>query len=279
MPNGLIETIKAVNISLDAIRFRLQSIAGSLFQGEKRGKIAILLPGVPGSLYSDRSEIVVRLVRDGFVVIAPEYMGTFASDGKFTFENAVDTTLDLIDSISKRKKFYDVWQGKYFVVSVKPVKNKTLLLGGSFGASVALVAGSKSKQVNHIIGISTQATYRESQEGNREMLRIMEEGFPHVYRTGVAARRRFERGSIDLNAIEYSKELAKKNVLLIHGMKDQTVRYRESLKLYQRLTKGSSSGSKRIILLESKGHSGGSLAGEKEIYQKIKRWLKETGMK
>ncbi|MHB1907404.1 MAG: alpha/beta hydrolase family protein [Nitrososphaerales archaeon] len=279
MPNRLIETIKVVNIGLDAIRFRLQSVAGSLFQGEKRDKIAILLPGVPGSLYSDRSEIVARLVRDGFVVIAPEYIGTFASDGKFTFENAVDTILYMIDSIAKGKKFYDVWQGKYFAVSVRPVKNKVLLLGGSFGGSVALVAGSKSKQVNHIVGISTQGTYRESQESNREMLRIMAEGFPHVYRTDIIARRRFERGSVDLNPIEYSNELAKKNVLLIHGMKDNVVRYRESLKLHERLTKESLGGSKRIILLENKSHSGGSLAGEKEIYQKIKRWLRETGMK
>lgn len=249
-------------------------LAGSLFQGEKARKVAILLPGIPGSLFSDRSELVKKLVKDRFVIIAPEYFGTYSSGGRFTFENAVESVLLVIEALEKSESFYDIWTRKKF--NVKP-RNKILLLGGSFGASVALVACAKSRLANHVIAISTQATFRKSQESNREMLRIMEEGFPHIYRSDASSRKRFERGSVDLNAIEYATELGRKNVLLIHGMKDDIVRYRQSLKLYQRILK-EKGGRKQVILLEDRGHSGGSLAGEGDIYPKVRRWLEETGM-
>ncbi len=253
-----------------------------------------MLPGLPGSQFNDRSEIVRRLVDDCFLVLAPEYIGTYGSQGNFTFDNAVDTVLRLVDATAKNQEFYDVWEAKGFRLfsamnvsktkfSKENFRKRIFLLGGSFGACVALVSTSKSDLLDRVVAISTKASWRNTQKENRDLLRVIEEGYLYIYRLDASSKRRFERGSIDLNPIEYAKLLSKKSVLLIHGTADTVISSKESVKLYDRISldrpKQLNRHNHQIILLEGVGHSGGSLAGEEGVYRRIREWLVEGGMK
>ena len=235
-------------------------------------KVIILAYGLPGSPSNTSDEFVRRFVRCGFVVAIPEYIGTFDSYGKFTPESSVDTILGTIKLFKKggAKDLLTMdtlhWKAKEIV-----------LVGGSFGASVALVAGAKSKLIKKIVSLAAPTNYGAHTDPDEESViddyHVLKRAFPFTWRlTSKKVWTDLYKGRLDLNAVDHTKSLKGKNVLLIHGMKDKVVNFRNSTQLYGLIKGGKSR--KKLILLKHEGHFGLRALRKPNVFNHVIRFLK-----
>ncbi len=233
-------------------------------------RVIILAYGLPGSPPNTNDLFVRRFVSRGFVVAVPEYIGTFDSYGQCNFENCVDTLLETIrlfsNGIAKDLITMEVlhWRVKELV-----------LIGGSFGASIALVAGARS-DIRKIVSLAAPTNYRDIGDEEESIIddyHIMKRAFPKTWRfASKKAWTDLDKGVLDLNAVDYAKSLRSKNVLLVHGMKDKSVNFKRSAQLYVMIKGGK--GKKRLILLQKEGHFGLRALRKPKVFNEVIRFLK-----
>ncbi len=257
-----------------ALRFNHDNILMDMFFSEisKPQNVIIVAYGMPGAPVQRNTPFVIKAVERGFTIVAPHYIGTFDSYGKFNIENAVST-------IIKTAEFVHKGEGKNMLKDslVKWQIKAITLLGWSFGGSVALVAGAKSPYVNKIIAISAPTDYRtHAKSYNEEKLeglsKTMSLLYPNTWRIDPQeAWSKFLKGKLDLNAIDYVNKLNRKEILFIHGTNDTVVNSKRAKELYEKLDKNKFK--KEILLLKDKGHIDVKDLDENDIFDRISSFI------
>lgn len=234
----------------------------------------ILAYGMPGTPAHKDSLFVRRAVADGFIVFVPHYIGTFESYGSFDIKNAVQTITKTATFVSRGMS-----ENRLKGSTVNWTARTITLVGWSFGGSIALVAGAKSKEVDNIIAVSAPTDYKThaktySEENLDGLSKVMTLIYPNTWRIKCPEIwAEFLKGSLDLNAIDYVEQLNGKAVLLIHGLNDKTVNFRRSESLYEKLSKDKFY--KKLLLVKGAGHMDIKSIGRKRIFYEISSFIKQ----
>jgi dipeptidyl aminopeptidase/acylaminoacyl peptidase len=238
-------------------------------------RFMIVCPGLPGHPYSRNPAKLEGLIEKGFVIVYPDYIGTWASYGTLSWEKCVDTVLQSIEfvKLGKEESAYDRSKISWKVKDIA-------LLGGSFGGSVVLVAGAKSKDIRSIISVAAPTNWRnhsripdEPGEPIDELFDSIMRGWENLWR--IPSRKewdRLARGEVDLNAVDYLEELRGMNTLLIHGEVDNIVTPQRSIDLHQKLQNGR--GKHELLILSGEGHRGNDIVGREDITQRVLKFLR-----
>lgn len=244
----------------------------------KEHRFIISCHGLPSHPYQHTPAKMENVIDAGFVMVFPNYIGTWGSDGTMSWEKCVKTILDTVDFIkSGQGKKVTQYADDNAIVKWK-VKDITLL-GGSFGGSVALVAGVKSKNVKNIISIAAPTNWKdhskipeEPAEPIEDLFNAVEDGWKHLWRIPNKEEwMRLVKGSADLNAVDYIEALKSKNTLLIHGDADKVVSVNRTKRLHEKVKDGK--GRHEIIILKKEGHMGNDILGQHEIFLKVRQFL------
>lgn len=235
-------------------------------------KFIVLAYGLPDVPPHYKDPVIIKLVEAGFVVVVPQYIGTFDSQGRFTIENMAKTVLQTIELIKKGKA------KELFGLTEKTWKSREIILiGGSFGGSVVLVAGAKSRDVKKIVAIApptdwrTHGKTRYAEEDLMEDYYILKRVYPFTWR--LPSKKywtKFCEGKVDLNAVDYISKLKSKKLLLIHGLKDDSVSAERSKNLYEEIGKAK----KKLLLLKNEGHFGHGILRKKRVLDDVLRWIR-----
>lgn len=236
-------------------------------------RFIIMCHGCPSHPYDRNPALNQRyLNKGGFVLVYSDYIGTWASYGQCNFENSVETVLKTIDFLNGGTAT-DLRSGEH----IKWVVNDIVLMGGSFGGSVVLVAGAKSKDVRKIIAASPVTDWRTHNKIGREeedltqTWGILEKGFENCWRVKREDYFKLVRGELDLNPVDYIDILKDKDVFLIHGRYDKQVSCMRSNDIYRELKRGK--GKHQIYLTKKNGHIVLRHLGQLPFYKKIAGWL------
>lgn len=238
------------------------------FSNKKPAKFLIICHGCPSHPYDENPATNQRFMQDGFVLVYPEYIGTWGSGGQCNFENAVDTVLKTIKLLRKGAA-KDIKSNHVVKWNAKEI----ILIGGSFGGSVALVAGAKSNHIKKIVAVSPVTDWRThnklnfKEEDLTQMWKIINGGLNNYWRARKPDYMKLMNGKLDLNPIDYIDVLKEKNTLFIHGINDKEVNYRRSENFNQKLKTGS--GQHKIYLSKQKGHIVPRHLSQRQYYKKI----------
>jgi pimeloyl-ACP methyl ester carboxylesterase len=255
--------------------FRFRDIVANMWskdglQVDRDYRFMIFCYGLPSHPYQHSPAKVERLIEEGFVLLYPNYVGTWASYGTMSWEKCVDTALRSVDFLKRGKG--EELRGNS-VVSWK-VKDITLV-GGSFGGSVALVAGAKSEDVKFIVSVAAPTNWRdhsripeETGEPIDELFHSIQRGWENLWRIPSKKEwRRLATGNVDLNPVDYVEKLRDKNVLLIHGELDNIVSLKRSVGLHERIKNGK--GKHELLVLEGEGHRGNDVVGREDVVRRV----------
>jgi hypothetical protein len=85
---------------------RFGKIAASMWYGndlrpDLEYRFMIVCPGLPGHPYSRNPAKLEGLIEKGFVLLYPDYIGTWGSYGKMSWEKCVDTVSQSIEFIKQ----------------------------------------------------------------------------------------------------------------------------------------------------------------------------------
>jgi len=189
-------------------------------------KLVIICPGLP----SDPSnyKIMDLISNEGFLCLYPRYSGTWGSYGNFLKDSPVKDIEKIIHFLLKNKSFIDLSNNQ----KVKLVFNEIILLGTSFGGSVCLVAGAKSKFVKKIIALSPIINYRDharnpiyQEEDISTLGSYLKRAYGTIYNFNETSWKEFIAGKLDINPIDYIKQLNKKKVIILSGVKDKSLSF------------------------------------------------------
>jgi len=201
------------------------------------------------------------LIKNGFTVWCPHYEGTFASDGVCTFDNAVGSVIKTIQLIEKRKA-----TSLFSNTETTWNKDKIVVVGSSFGGSIALVAAGKSRKINKVVSLAGPTDYRMHKNIFSYYPR-WKKGWQNTWRTNRTFWQKFAKGNLDLNAINYAKLLLSKNVVLVHDKGDKQVDFRQSKILYEAIKNGP--GQHKLVAFNNGIHFSTDDFGNKRILKEI----------
>lgn len=250
--------------------------SSSYFPDSNKGyRILIFCYGIPGRPLDETSPVIKNFLKEkkDCLVVCPEYIGTHSSYGKFTIKNAIKTIIKTIKFI-KKGETRELWSQRSFSWKVKNIS----LIGGSFGGSIALVAGAKSDDVRNIIAIAapidwnTHAKIPGEEEDLENLYNVIKRGWKNLWRIRDKKDwKSFVSGKLGINPIEYVKNLKSKNVLLIHGKQDRIVSPERSKLLLSELQKRK--GNCKLIFTEDKGHFGIQILTDKNLIKRVINFL------
>ena len=205
-------------------------------------------------------------LRQGYTLVYPHYEGTFGSDGVCTIENAVDSVVATAQALYAGK-FYNLVSEDQF--NIKP--RRIILAGGSFGGSVALIAAAISDEIKNVISVAGPIDYKGKDLSRLESK--LQGAYKKEWTISPLAWEEFLQGKADINPIDYIDKLVKKNICLIHGIKDTVVSVDHSIRLSDMLKGGS--GKNRVLIEPNVGHVGCHYIGMEHIRELIESWVKE----
>lgn len=245
------------------------------FDSNKPQRFLVFLYGLPSHPFDEHTPMVKKFLKEDFIIVCPEYIGTFSSYGECNLQNSIDTALQTIKFL-KKGRGKNLWDLTEFQWRVKDIT----LIGGSYGGSVALVAGAKSKDIKNIVAISSPIDWKthsrmlEEKEDIYELYNIVRRGFENVWR--ISSKEdwdKFAKGELDMNPIDYIDSLKNKNVLIIHGAKDQVVNVKRAHELYEKLKNGK--GKCKKIILPKEKHIGLRIFEKPKIFDQFVSWLED----
>jgi len=74
--------------------------------------------GLPGKPLDENSQIVKKFLEKNFIIVCPEYIGTFSSYGRFCVKGVVETILETIKFLKKGEAI-ELWNLKKFAGELK----------------------------------------------------------------------------------------------------------------------------------------------------------------
>jgi len=213
-------------------------------------------------------------LREGIIVAYPHYKGTFGSGGICTIENSVDSVISSIDTLLN-EELYDSFSTE--LIQIEP--QEVVVVGSSFGGSIALVAGAKSNNIKNIIAIAAPTDYRTHGHvpgiEEYDLVKLEEEmkhGYKDEWLIDFSSWKKFISGELDINPIDYVEQLKPKNTFLIHGEKDLSVSVKRSIELNKRIKSGREKHWLHIV--PDAGHINTSYIGTGKVYSLVESWRK-----
>lgn len=158
-------------------RFGKDIVAEVQLPLRQTGKIAILASGLPSA--PPKRSVFEFLTKQGYVVIAFRYRGTWESGGTFLKESpAKDVTL-IIEELAKKKSIMDAYNQIQIPITVRQVH----LFGSSFGGPAVLL-NSHVALVTKVVALSPVIDWNEESEAEPFdfFVRFTREGFGSAYR-------------------------------------------------------------------------------------------------
>ncbi len=268
----MVEGCEDMNVNRHKVKFG-EIVAYMYIPDTKKALNAIVFAhGWPGPPQQGKGTIAHKFARRGYLTICPHYIGTFDSEGVCTFDNIPTTILETINFLKKGKVKLP-WEEEAITWKVKNIS----LIGGSFGASVVLVAGAKSKDVKNIIAVATPTDYRDQGKRfeNEESIELDYQIIKYCWKTLDTEDKYWKKllsGDVDLNAVDYIPQLRTKNVFLIHGKIDTDVNPQRSIDLYDKIKNGT--GKSKLVLLPKTKHIGCDVFKRKDIFKEAIKWLR-----
>ncbi len=132
----------------------INNIFYELFIPEKHNKTCfIILPGLPSMPRT--IDLINDLTSKGFIVLQPRYIGSWESKGFFSDENCLKTVKSSIKIIQKGT-LLDISYNKKIFFKI----NKIMIIGSSFGASLALSI-KNLKGVSGVIAIAPLINFEQ----------------------------------------------------------------------------------------------------------------------
>ncbi|RLG13687.1 MAG: hypothetical protein DRN66_03710 [Candidatus Nanohalarchaeota archaeon] len=220
----------------------------------KINKAILFAYGLPGTPLNKNDYMVKKFIENNFIVLCPQYMGTYDSNGDFTLQNCVNSigaAIDLVDG------------GK--INDLNFLAEETILCGGSFGASIVLLCASKEEKIKKVIPIATPLKW--SQEALKEHSCFIENLWSYTHRISKEGFRTL----LEMDIEKAFDNLKSKNLFLIHGKNDKIVDVENSVAIYDSLK---NNGKNELLLTEDE-HIGCSALNNKKIFDKVIEWIKK----
>lgn len=196
----------------------------------KKPKATIIFcPGLPE--FPKKQNILKKLTSEGFNTIYPRYRGTFESEGYFLEKSSAYDIEEIISQLKKDKEFKEIYNNENIKISFG---NNIIIVGNSFGGSVAIHALSLIKNSNGLI-FCPVTNFKElgKIEGEQNLVskkNFFMEGFKFIYRY---SKNSFNN-LIGNRLIPPSEDLLKNfngKIILYHGKDDKTVNPQRSKNL------------------------------------------------
>lgn len=183
----------------------------------EQGKIAILATGLPSS--PNKTDILLFLAAQGYIVISPRYRGTWESQGKFLAKSPAQDIRDIIDDLMTHKSIVDLFTGETKHIRVSAIH----LFGSSFGGPAVLM-NSHLPIVKKVIALSPVIDWKV--EGESEpfdfFVRFTKEAFGDAFRPESPTDWQKLLSTDFYNPIAHTKTIQGKKVFIMHA-KDDTV--------------------------------------------------------
>ncbi|WP_157891417.1 alpha/beta hydrolase family protein [Candidatus Mancarchaeum acidiphilum] len=236
------------------------------------GKLVLLAYGMPGFPPKISDGYIIKLVKLGFSVGIPEYLGTFDSSGRFNFENAA-TSLAVVASGIKENKCTDLISSSPVSLDIEHVT----LIGASFGGSVVLVAAAKSYSVDSVLAIAPVTDYskkfmeyygNESVDSTMDLLSKLQK---FTWKFDKKDVKLLNEGKLDINPLRHMHELKSKRVALWHGKLDRSVNYLSSVDFFYSLKFFGCDA--ELNLFPRYRHMGLGMLNNRNLQAKLIKWL------
>lgn len=257
------------NISYKDIRSRLY------LSDDHKGKIVILLPGLPES--SNISKLAQVFTEAGAHVIYPYLSGSFNSGGDFLGEQHIQDISTFVE-IAKQKKVTELYFEKELDLGED---NEIVLMGMSYSGVIALHGASAHKEdISQLILLSPVLLYNQEDINTiidfdfssqmKHLVGLLQRAFPYTYRVSDYEKlNNFLLGKIGgLRKEKVETLLQNINIptLLVHGTKDSSVPYQISKTLVE-----SAMNQKIETIFQEHGHGNSSYTDS--VIKSIKDFL------
>lgn len=231
------------------------------------GTALIFCYGIPSHPFDRFPFGLESYLRQGYLLAYPHYEGTFGSDGVCTIENAVDSTIQAVQAVLQGSAI-DLLSGKH----VHTESQQIILVGGSFGGSVALLAAAKSSEINTVISVAGPTNYRGRDFSSLEAK--MNRAYKKEWNIDSSVWEAFKQERLDINPIDYVDALKQKNTYLIHGAHDPIVSADHATTLHDLLKVGS--GNHQLLIEPNVEHIGSHYIGIERVHHLVENWLKSS---
>lgn len=228
------------------------------------GSVLVFCYGIPSHPFDRVPFGLESYLRQGYVLAYPHYEGTFGSDGVCTLENAVDSVVTTVEAV-RNNNMYDLISGEHINIG----SHRVILVGGSFGGSIALLAAAKSRDINTVVSVAGPTDYRGRNFSKLEC--TLKHAYKKEWNVEPSLWETFKQGGVDINPIEYADALKRKNTYLIHGADDPLIHPEHAVKLHELLRDGS--GKHRIQIEPNVGHIGSHYIGMEHVRNAVELWL------
>lgn len=250
-------------------RIRITNILIELYYvpSSANGTVIVFCYGIPSHPFDRFPFGLESYLRQGYILVYPHYEGTFGSDGVCTLENTVSSIIATSQSM-RSGNIYDLVSGE----RINIVTRRVILVGGSFGGSIALLAAAKSCEISTAISVAGPTDYR-----GRDFSKLkdkLKRAYKKEWNVTPSVWKALAEGRIDINPIDYADKLRQKNIYLIHGADDRIVSAEHSTKLYEMLKNGL--GKHRILIEPNVGHVGSHYIGADHVHNSVESWLEDS---
>ncbi len=202
-------------------------IAEMLIPEIKNGTTVIILPGLPMSL--GKNPIYNSLVNSGFLVILPQYSGSYDSSGFFEFKKCVKDVKKIIE-LAKKDSINEL----YFNKNISIKNKKISMIATSFGGSVAVCANKYLSEIDSLVLLSPVIEYNQKKISNLKkdfdfksqmngLFNLIRSGYKFTYR--IKKYNIFKKDMFGIGLckpIDFFKKISIPT-LVIHGQKDTSV--------------------------------------------------------
>ncbi|MCK5177877.1 MAG: prolyl oligopeptidase family serine peptidase [Candidatus Aenigmarchaeota archaeon] len=222
-------------------------------------KAIVFAYGLPGRPLNNGDIVVRNFIENNFIVVCPQYAGTYDSDGDFNLNNSIESINTAIDLIKAKKSDYPEDNFPEYEI------DEVILCGGSFGASMVLMCASMRKDINKIISIALPLNWNKKEI--TEHLDYIEKLWKYTHRIKEENMNTF----LQMDLRKTVNDLEDKKLFLIHGKNDKNVDPNNSIFIYDALAEKQAS---NILLLTEEEHAGCGILNDKNIFEKVIKWAK-----
>ncbi len=250
---------RTVPISSGRTRFG-KDIVTEFWMPRRPSSCAIILcdgcPTVPS-----KKKVGEFFARKGYWVFHPRYRGTWESGGLFLKYPPQEDVIDVAKGVNMG--FQNIYDNKTYYLDI----SKITIVGASFGGTAAILSLA-SPFVNTAIAFSPVIDWKakSKKEPFDYFIKIIHEGFGSAYRTQRGGWEKLKAGNFyspqkTNQSIDYSR------LLIIHAQDDDIVPVAPLVRFAKQ---------KKFmpIILDEGGHFSTSIVTKKELWGKVKEFLK-----
>lgn len=219
-------------------RFKEKEIIYELIeppQNKNFKKGVIVFPGLPNQPRND--DFGDNLASEGLYVLQPRYIGSWESYGQFSLNNCLKTIIEA-EKFFMRGEAAECWANK----NIKWNIDEIVILSSSFGSSIVLSALEKIKTKRIICLCPLTDLFKhnsiktEPEQDLKVLGDFMVSGFENAFRGfNLPEWAEFIKGNSKVNPIAHTSKIKNKEILLIHGDKDDVVHFSRTQEFYNQI--------------------------------------------